>query len=274
MSDLISRQDAIEAHCNLCLDKYECHHREYGFAESCPDIEVFNLIPSVETEERTEESAQNVPSDELISRKAAIKAIDDLPSCYNGYSDTYDKAYIIGVLEELPSAQPEYYDYSDIDSVWNYYAEENDINLTDGAKQLKDAMWVGYRKGKESAQPETAERTAAVDVLRNELKCVLRKDCERTVCKTCDLVMKEADIVDALTMAIDALSAQPDLSAYSDKLWKAAYERGKKEAMESIVQCKGCEWWSQGFPYDYCDKHQIASDGYCFCSWSAERREE
>ena len=44
---------------------------------------------------------------DLISRTEAIKAIDDLPNCYNGYSDTYDKAYIIGVLEELPSAQPE-----------------------------------------------------------------------------------------------------------------------------------------------------------------------
>lgn len=39
---------------------------------------------------------------DLISRQAAIKAIDDLPNCYNGYSDTYDKAFIIGVLEELP----------------------------------------------------------------------------------------------------------------------------------------------------------------------------
>ena len=44
--------------------------------------------------------------DDLISRQAAIKAIDDLPNCYNGYSDTYDKAYIIGVLEELPSVKP------------------------------------------------------------------------------------------------------------------------------------------------------------------------
>ena len=42
----------------------------------------------------------------LISRQAAIKAIDDLPNCYNGYSDTYDKAYIIGVLEEVPSVEP------------------------------------------------------------------------------------------------------------------------------------------------------------------------
>ena len=44
---------------------------------------------------------------DLIDRQAAIKAVDDLPNCYNGFSDTYDKAYIIGVLEELPSAQPE-----------------------------------------------------------------------------------------------------------------------------------------------------------------------
>ena len=42
---------------------------------------------------------------DLISRRAAIKAIDDLPNCYNGYSDTYDKAYIIGTLEELPSVE-------------------------------------------------------------------------------------------------------------------------------------------------------------------------
>lgn len=39
---------------------------------------------------------------DLISRRAAIKAIDDLPNCYNGYSDTYDKAFIIGTLEEVP----------------------------------------------------------------------------------------------------------------------------------------------------------------------------
>ena len=43
---------------------------------------------------------------DLISRQAAIQEIDDLPNCYNGYSDTYDKAYIIGVLEELPTIDP------------------------------------------------------------------------------------------------------------------------------------------------------------------------
>lgn len=43
---------------------------------------------------------------DLISRQAAIKAIEDLPNCPNGYSDTYDKACIIGVLEELPTIEP------------------------------------------------------------------------------------------------------------------------------------------------------------------------
>lgn len=40
---------------------------------------------------------------ELIEKQAAIKAIENLQDCYNGFSDTYDKACIIGVLEEVPS---------------------------------------------------------------------------------------------------------------------------------------------------------------------------
>lgn len=44
---------------------------------------------------------------DLIDRQAAIKAIENLQDCYNGFSDTYDKACIIGALEEVPSAQPE-----------------------------------------------------------------------------------------------------------------------------------------------------------------------
>ena len=44
---------------------------------------------------------------DVISRKEAIDAVMDLPNCPNGYSDTYDKASIIGVLEDLPSMQDE-----------------------------------------------------------------------------------------------------------------------------------------------------------------------
>lgn len=44
---------------------------------------------------------------DLIRRADAIKAIEDLPNAYNGWSDAYDKAYVIGTLEEVPTAEPE-----------------------------------------------------------------------------------------------------------------------------------------------------------------------
>ena len=44
---------------------------------------------------------------EYIDRQAAIKAIEGLHDCYNGFSDTYDKACIVGALEEIPSADVE-----------------------------------------------------------------------------------------------------------------------------------------------------------------------
>lgn len=47
------------------------------------------------------EQAKNM--EEVAANAAWMQAVDDLPNCYNGYSDTYDKAYIIGVLEEQPS---------------------------------------------------------------------------------------------------------------------------------------------------------------------------
>ena len=69
-------------------------------------------------------------SDDSISRRAAIDAIK---KC----------RFVVDAIEKirgLPSAQPEYYDYSDIEPLWKSFAEEKDINLTDTAKQLKEAM--------------------------------------------------------------------------------------------------------------------------------------
>lgn len=43
MSDLISRQAAIDAHCELCPDRGSC-------SDICPDVEVFKLLPSVQPE--------------------------------------------------------------------------------------------------------------------------------------------------------------------------------------------------------------------------------
>lgn len=40
---------------------------------------------------------------DLISRSALIKEFMDLPNCPNGHSDTYDKAYIIHIIEDMPA---------------------------------------------------------------------------------------------------------------------------------------------------------------------------
>lgn len=48
--------------------------------------------------------SQSTKSD-TIYRADAIKAIEDMQDCYNGFSGTYDKAQIIGVLEDVPTAE-------------------------------------------------------------------------------------------------------------------------------------------------------------------------
>ena len=89
---------------------------------------------------------------DLISRQAAIDALH-MHLMYRMGTDS-NKKRLDEWINNLPSAQPEYYDYSDIEPLWKSFAEENDINLTSTAKQLKDAMWVGYRKGEQAAQTE------------------------------------------------------------------------------------------------------------------------
>ena len=42
---------------------------------------------------------------ELINKDALKKDILDLQDCYNGFSDTYDKACIIGVIDEQPTIE-------------------------------------------------------------------------------------------------------------------------------------------------------------------------
>ena len=89
---------------------------------------------------------------DLISRQAAIKAIDYLPNCYNGYSDTYDKAYIIGVLEDLPTIEPEKYEYhyDHTDCIW-YRPEARNRCPTTCAQYRdgwNDAMNYIFRDGK------------------------------------------------------------------------------------------------------------------------------
>ena len=74
----------------------------------------------------------------------------------------------------------------------------------------------------------------------------------------CDLIRRQ-DAIDAhyeycnkhpdagfpvwsLKILEDLPPAQPDLSGYSDKLWRNAYERGRAEALDEIVRCKDCRY--------------------------------
>lgn len=43
----------------------------------------------------------------LIDANKLRKAVESLPNCYNGFSDTYDKACIIGVIDEQPTIEAE-----------------------------------------------------------------------------------------------------------------------------------------------------------------------
>ena len=113
MDDLISRQAAIDE-----IDEWIKAFLENGHKESAADACLIQdgiiQLPSVqpEIEERMSETEQNVPNDDLISRKAAIDAIeavfpvDPMKSeyaqgiaCGAALSKTY--------IEQLPSAQPD-----------------------------------------------------------------------------------------------------------------------------------------------------------------------
>ncbi len=56
--DLIERQTAIDAHCELCPDKDKCNH-----VDLCPDVEVFNLLPSALPEQRWIPCSERLPEE-------------------------------------------------------------------------------------------------------------------------------------------------------------------------------------------------------------------
>ena len=75
---------------------------------------------------------------------------------------------------------------------------------------------------------------------------------------------------DALDRAEGAIfnlpSAQPDLSSYSDKLWRAAYERGKAEAQPQRMQGRWVEHkWAEEVA------GMLISNYACSCCSSWER---
>ena len=107
MSDLISRQAAIDV-CDNAIDLWHGQLGEGIVIAVKKKIE--ELLPAQpEIEERKEESAQNVPKEDLISRKAAIDGVKTLHEVAwkNWHEPTLSSNTVIDMIKDLPPAQPE-----------------------------------------------------------------------------------------------------------------------------------------------------------------------
>lgn len=132
--DTIYRQDAIDV-------------VKHAWAKGLEPSQYIEELPSAQPD------VPDMNVGDTIYRQAAIDAIQKL-NIPEDMCVFEIKSHIEVEIAALPSAQPEYYGYSDIEPLWKSFAEENDINLNPQAKQLKDAMWCGYEKGKKDTQPE------------------------------------------------------------------------------------------------------------------------
>lgn len=107
---------------------------------------------------------------------------------------------------------------------------------------------------------------------------IYRQDAIDRLCKQCNLVSEYAEPCTEKCNNINILemmpSALPDLSEYSDKLWRAAYERGMQKAQLDIVYCRECIHWRYDTDHT-CRYYGGASPRLAidFCS-KGERREE
>ena len=109
-SDLISRQDAIEVieEMQMPIMRSMFPEEQFVFKGMSEALSAIKDLPSAqpETEERKEESAQNVPKEDLISRKAAIDALKNERSDWN-CDHNVPVDHCIDAIYSVPSAQPE-----------------------------------------------------------------------------------------------------------------------------------------------------------------------
>ena len=102
MDDLISRQAAIDAECEVCriAPKKERGHNCTYYVHGCKEIECLRALPSAQP--KTQLSTEDTTFD-CISRQVAIDALGRI-----GSLDTYaDREYATEIFMNLPSAQPE-----------------------------------------------------------------------------------------------------------------------------------------------------------------------
>lgn len=123
---------------------------------------------------------------------------------------------------------------------------------------------------------DTISRQAAIDAICKA--CSMTEDFDYHKCYG---YPETSTLCDEL-VALRALpSAQPDLSAYSDKLWKLAYERGKAEAQAEVIRCRDCKHMIEHENYGNLGESAYTCEGNMsgwvlqdsFCSM-AKRRED
>ena len=94
-------------------------------------------------------------------------------------------------------------------------------------------------KGLPSAQPETHDKRTKT----HSCDCISRQAAMEEISKQQTYKMFEVedtlylDANDVGSVLASLPSVQPDMSEYSDKLWKKAYERGKAEAQQRWIPC-------------------------------------
>lgn len=142
MGDLISRQAAIRKlkrmaiHANI----YKLTGRAETVINCCIDV-IERQIPSAqpESEERKAESAQNVPKEDLISRKAAIDGKISIQRA-NGVEIYSDEAVPVEYLKRLPSVQPEIIRCKDCENWIPGYITDNDDFIPPRCGRLRQTM--------------------------------------------------------------------------------------------------------------------------------------
>ena len=243
MDDLISREKAIDA-MEQAKEQYFDRKVIIGKMQ-----DIVNNLPSAQPEKRTDKCTETHACD-LISRQAAIDAIlavtgnSSVRELYehvqeHGLSEMWSGGVnaAIDIIIAVPPAQPE----SCVDTI---------DALNESIKHFDDMA-------------EECRRNANIE--RNDYMD-MRDDAAE---------YRQLSIwLNELKWLRERFQSQPDLSGYSDKLWKRAYERGRAEAQAEIVRCKECRHRD---PEDHkCDcGHdiiwQLPRDDKWYCA-DAERR--
>lgn len=127
-------------------------------------------------------------------------------------------------------------------------------------------------KGMTSCRPPRKSNESEIKSNESEMVLINRQaaiDTAEAMHDRCDTLSVD-DYRDMMVEALTVLpSAQPDLSGYSDRLWKAAYERGKAEAQADIIHCGECKYYGDS---DGCFFSTATTGADGFCHW-AERKE-